>query len=148
MGGISFHKMYLPPGTSWGDWAALVFILCNPPFENMTEAERQAAHAESVSKPAEILLRVLDGLHRDGMLGFVLPHTALDGRAYIDVRSRLAARFKNIELVSLPPERAFATARHPAALLLAHGRKVAPIPTSRIAGWAEKAGPRLNDGAR
>ena len=41
-------------------------------------------------------------LHPEGVIGFVLPRTFLDGKGYRDVRIALISRFSEIELVSLP----------------------------------------------
>jgi len=99
------------------------FVVCNPPFEAFADEVMRQVNAKYHPQPAELLSRTLDHLHPDGAIGFVLPHTALDGQEYKDVRERLARRFSTIEVVSLPPESAFETARHPAALLIAHGRR-------------------------
>ncbi|MCX6833408.1 MAG: N-6 DNA methylase [candidate division Zixibacteria bacterium] len=99
------------------------FVLCNPPFEAFPDEVMRQVGARYHPQPAELLSRTLNYLHRDGAIGFVLPHTALDGQEYRDVREGLARRFSDIEIVSLPPESAFETARHPAVLLIAHGQK-------------------------
>jgi hypothetical protein len=99
------------------------FVVCNPPFEAFPDDVLRKIRARHHAQPAELLSRTLDHMNREGAIGFVLPHTALDGQEYKDVRGRIAARFSNVEIVSLPPESAFETARHPAALLIAHGRK-------------------------
>ncbi|MCH8828791.1 MAG: SAM-dependent DNA methyltransferase [Planctomycetes bacterium] len=78
-------------------------VLCNPPFENFTQTERkQYGSLRSVQKPAELLHRVLDNLNPTGILGFVLPRQFLDGTGYRDVRERLARRYEQLEIVTLP----------------------------------------------
>jgi type I restriction-modification system DNA methylase subunit len=94
-------------------------VLCNPPFEAFSQAEQSTLQPRSVQKPAELLRLVLDSLHVDGILGFVLPNTALDGNSYADIRGMLATRFASIEICELPPDVAFATAQHPTALVIA-----------------------------
>ncbi|MBW2174054.1 MAG: N-6 DNA methylase, partial [Deltaproteobacteria bacterium] len=78
-------------------------VLCNPPFEDFSEDVRQHyPNRRPVQKPAELLNRVLDELKPSGTLGFVLPRQFIDGRAYRDIRRRLADRYELIEIVSLP----------------------------------------------
>jgi hypothetical protein len=104
-------------------------VLCNPPFSEFTPQEREHYNIRSTHKPAELLHRVLDHLHPNGVLGFVLPQNAVDGRGYTEVRRRLAKRFANIE-VNVLPDRAFEDADSEVALLVA----TEPIPhdTSRV----------------
>jgi type I restriction-modification system DNA methylase subunit len=78
-------------------------VVCNPPFEDFNKGERgQYPGLRSVKKPAEILYRVLDNLPGSGMLGFVLPHSFIDGAGYRKIRMALAKRYCEMELVSLP----------------------------------------------
>jgi type I restriction-modification system DNA methylase subunit len=98
-------------------------VLCNPPFEGLPAEERPIDSPQLAHKPVGVLAKVLDNIPTDGMIGFVLPHTALDGLGYREVRYRLAQRFSDIEVVSLPQNHVFATAGHPSALLLAHGEQ-------------------------
>ena len=71
-------------------------------------------------KPIELLHRVLDALHSDGMLGFVLPYTILSGDEFREVRRRIADRFGSVEIVELPEENVFFISRHRSALLIAY----------------------------
>ncbi len=49
-------------------------IVCNPPYESLSRSEKvRYARLRSDLKPVELLERVLDALHPEGMLGFVLP---------------------------------------------------------------------------
>jgi hypothetical protein len=83
-------------------------VLCNPPFADFDDDERSEYKPQSPKKPVELLNRVLDGLHSSGVLGFVLPRAAVDGRGgYADLRLRLAKRFATIDMTVLP-DRAFA----------------------------------------
>ncbi|MBW2311913.1 MAG: N-6 DNA methylase, partial [Deltaproteobacteria bacterium] len=52
-------------------------VLCNPPFEDFTMAERDSYgdRIRNIHKPYEVLSRVLD--HPPDMLGFVLPKAAI-----------------------------------------------------------------------
>ena len=61
-------------------------VLCNPPFEPLSDKDRSRYGATDIRKPAELLRRVLADLHPSGVLGFVLPYTAVDGRAYANTR--------------------------------------------------------------
>ncbi len=97
-------------------------VFCNPPFEDFSASEREKYSITSVSKPAEILERILNDLHPHGVLGFVLPRSFIDGKRYKSVRRRLADRFSKIEITELP-DKAFA-ADTEIALLVAH----APLP--------------------
>lgn len=94
-------------------------VLCNPPFEDFSEDVRQLyPNRRSVQKPAELLHRVLDELKPSGALGFVLPRQFTDGRAYRDVRQRIADRYESVEIVSLP-DRVFRISKLQTALLVA-----------------------------
>jgi hypothetical protein len=87
-------------------------VLCNPPFGK--SGERQ--------KPAELLSRVLEQSRESVLLGFVLPRAFLSGAGYRNVRRRIAERYDEIEIVSLP-DRVFAHAEFQTTLLLAsHAR--------------------------
>jgi len=93
-------------------------VLCNPPFEPLADSARQTYAASEIQKPAEILSRVLHDLHPSGVLGFVLPYVAVDGRSYATTRKRLAERFASIEITVLP-ERSFDDAEAAVAVLIA-----------------------------
>jgi N-6 DNA Methylase len=93
-------------------------VLCNPPFEDFTEDEREGYDGVVPQKPAELLNTVLEHLHPDGMIGFVLPAAILEGRSYRKVRRQLAERFQRLEVVRLP-DKIFQRAEFPSALLLA-----------------------------
>lgn len=76
-------------------------VLCNPPFEAFTAAERERYEdLWSFSRPAEVLHRVL--ARPPKLLGFVLPKVFLGGRSYRELRSRLGSTYSSIEILSLP----------------------------------------------
>lgn len=93
-------------------------VLCNPPFEPFSDKERSRYGATDIRKPAELLRRVLADLHPAGVIGFVLPYIAVDGKAYADTRKLLADRFASLELTVLP-ERSFEDAETDVAILIA-----------------------------
>ena len=61
------------------------------------------------------------------MIGFVLPLQLLTGKSYRTVRERIARRFSDFEVVSLP-DKVFDTAEQETALLIAHGQRKATLP--------------------
>ncbi|MCH7989103.1 MAG: SAM-dependent DNA methyltransferase, partial [Planctomycetes bacterium] len=92
-------------------------VLCNPPFEDFNDIERILYKPTSVKKPVELLRLILDHLHPQAALGFVMPRNILDGKGYGKVRRRLAERYSSIEVTSLP-DSAF-DADHEVVLLVA-----------------------------
>lgn len=77
-------------------------VLCNPPFEDFKQEEREKYQPSTVSKPAELIHLILDQLHPRAVLGFVLPRIFVDGRTYADVRKRLAERYATLDITILP----------------------------------------------
>jgi hypothetical protein len=100
------QKDVFETGVLSADLGEAAVVLCNPPFEDFDEKERQRYQTVSPKKPAELLRRVLSGLHPRGILGFVLPVNFVDGKGYASVREQLAARFGTLDLTILP-DRAF-----------------------------------------
>ncbi len=95
-------------------------VLCNPPFEEFKRAEREEyGKAVGLSKPLEVLKRVLQHSHPDAVIGFVLPRPFVDGQSYRAVRRELAERFATVDLVALP-DKVFRHAEVETALVLAH----------------------------
>ena len=82
-------------------------VLCNPPYSDFEPPERDKYSTEFVQRPAAILSQALRRMHPQGVLGFVMPRTFVDGRGgYSAVREQLARRFATIE-ITLLPDRAF-----------------------------------------
>jgi hypothetical protein len=81
-------------------------VLCNPPFGDFDDDERSHYQPSSTKKPVELLNRVLDDLHPQGVIGFVLPRLFVDGRGYSGIRKRLVDRFATLHVTVLP-DRAF-----------------------------------------
>lgn len=97
-------------------------VLSNPPYGDFDRNER--SRSRYVQRPAAVLDQVLNHLHPEGVLGFVLPRIFVDGRgAYSEIRKRLAKRFSSVE-ITLLPDRAFPDADSEIALLIA----IDPIP--------------------
>lgn len=100
-------------------------VLCNPPFEDFTADERRdypEAFAISPSKAMVALHAAIDA--KPDALGFVLPRGVLQQIKYRRLRERLAAMYGHVELVSLP-DRIFAKATYPCALVIATERRLA-----------------------
>lgn len=93
-------------------------VLCNPPFEDFNEQERNqyGNKIQSTHKPFEILRRVLE--NPPTMLGFVLPKSAIIGGRYDDLQSRIAGHYTKIETVALP-DRVFEFSDQETMLVLA-----------------------------
>jgi len=100
-------------------------VLCNPPFEDFTPAERNryGDNAQSVHKPYEVLRRVLE--QPPDMLGFVLPKSAILGEKYSDLQDRIARNYRDIETIALP-DRIFAFSDQETVLVLASKRNETP----------------------
>jgi hypothetical protein len=82
-------------------------VLCNPPYSDFTPEERKRYSAEYVQRPVAVMHQVLRHLHRQGVLGFVMPRIFVDGKGgYAAIREQLATRFASIE-ITLLPDRAF-----------------------------------------
>lgn len=96
-------------------------VLCNPPFEDFTAAERDryGQRLVSIHKPYEVLRRVLSD--PPAMVGFVLPKSAIIGGRYEDLQDRIARSYTNIETIALP-DRVFAYSDQETMLVLASDR--------------------------
>lgn len=94
------------PGAMTSYLQRAAVVLCNPPFGEFSKNDRLRYQSSSVSRPAELLHRVLKDLRPDGVVGFVMPRTFVDGHSYGAVREQVARRFATIE-VTLLPDRAF-----------------------------------------
>ena len=97
-------------------------VLCNPPFEDFTPAERDRYGQKILSthKPYEVLRRVLS--KPPAMLGFVLPKSTIIGGRYSKLQDRIARAYKVIEAIALP-DRVFAFSDQETMLVLASERK-------------------------
>ena len=94
-------------------------VLCNPPFSDFEEHAREHYGLPYVQRPAAVLGQVLKHLHPEGVLGFILPRTFIDGRgAYAELRAKLVERFASVEITVLP-DRAFTDADSEIAILIA-----------------------------
>jgi hypothetical protein len=93
-------------------------ILCNPPFEAFTSAERgrYKIAAQSYSKPIAVLNAALD-VHPLA-LGFVLPRPFILEQQYSAQRRRIEKLYGSVELVELP-DRTFGASDVEAALVIA-----------------------------
>jgi N-6 DNA Methylase len=97
------------------------FVLCNPPYEDITFEERKTYRSIlTTNKAVEALRRVL--LHSPKMLGFVLPRKFLDGQLFREVRKTIADTYNTISLVALP-DNAFHFSEVETVLLIAHGER-------------------------
>jgi hypothetical protein len=122
-------------------------VLCNPPFETFGQTNVIRERVESVLQPAAILQLVLEHLHPDGMIGFVMPRAVIDGDGYAAIRTSLAERFNQLHILALP-ENAFETAEHETALVIAYEPKKASSPPTvrlRYAEVAKSDWPRFRD---
>lgn len=112
---------------SWRMKAANV-ILCNPPFEQFSQADRSryaVAHGSGTyTKALAVLKAALDA--RPLAIGFVLPEPVLLGTQYLEERRRLEADYRHIELVRLP-DRVFTASVVRSGLLIATERRDASI---------------------
>ncbi len=100
-------------------------ILCNPPFESFTEAERARyprIAARSFNKAAAVLGAVLD--RPPVGLGFVLPRAFIDKPSFSEERRRVEKLYADIELVALP-ERTFKVSSIESCLLIAQSPRIA-----------------------
>ncbi len=97
-------------------------VLCNPPWEEFTEDQRKRYKLSYVLKPAELIARILNDLHQNGVLGIVLPRLFVDGQVYGPIREALSKRFARLELTILP-DRAFEADAEPVLLIASE-----PIP--------------------
>jgi len=108
-------------------------VLCNPPFENFTRDESKRYKRlrlenetyrglRSSNKAADALIRTLE--HAPDMLGFVLPTTFINGRAYKRARQMLIETYGTIRLLALP-DTVFQHSESKPILLMASGKEQA-----------------------
>lgn len=109
-------------------------ILCNPPFEAFSKADRDAyaLARETYSKPVAVLDAALAA--RPLALAFVLPRPFIQDRQFAKQRRQIEALYGSVELVELP-DRIFGAAVIESALLIArdlrpaHGETITLLST-------------------
>ncbi len=90
-------------------------VLSNPPHEAFPAGTRPAdAHS---NQAAEALRRVL--LHPPKLLGFVMPLSFVDGKAYKALRQSLVDTYSTVSMTAMP-DNVFGKATQPTALIAAH----------------------------
>ena len=107
-------------------------VLCNPPFEAFTLAERSkypAMAARSLIKAAAALSAILES--KPSALAFVMPRAFLDEKAFRSQRERVEEQFGDIELVALP-EGTFKHSTIESALLIAKTRRSTALETTHL----------------
>jgi hypothetical protein len=106
------------------DLSKAAVVLCNPPFEDFSEEDKKSHGDRHPKKPVALLNLVLDHLHPDGVIGFVVPPTFMSGKGgYAKIRRRLGERFSKLDVTYLP-DRAFEGVSTESCLLVA----TKPIP--------------------
>lgn len=103
-------------------------VLCNPPWEQFTDAEAKryaAFSARSKFKPIAVLDAVLE--HPPASLGFVLPNGILVDKRYAGVRRKLELHYRDLHLLSLP-DGIFQASQVQSAVLIAKNRRSIPHP--------------------
>jgi hypothetical protein len=93
-------------------------ILCNPPFEAFSQADRDAyaLGRQTYSKPVAVLDAALAA--RPRALAFVLPRPFIQDRQFAEQRRKIEALYGSVEMVELP-DRIFGAAVIESALLIA-----------------------------
>ena len=132
-------------------------LLCNPPFQNFSEADKayyrkKGVHLEYNNKAVEILCRTLPYMPHGSVFGIVLPRGFLDSKNATPLRKMMTEEFQLSEICLLS-DKVFEFADHESAVIL--GRKQMPKKTQKtqIVRVREKdhnafkeryAAPRLN----
>ena len=112
--------------------AASNVVLCNPPFEDFTDDQRQryGLLREHYSQPIEVLNAALDAHPR--ALAFVLPRGFILQRKFARQRRRLEQLYSDLELVELP-DRLFSASGFETSLVIAkHPRKQDDAPVTSL----------------
>lgn len=118
-------------------------IVCNPPFEAFSPAERERypeIAASTHSKAIAALDAALD--QAPDALGFVLPRSFLVERQFAQQRSRIEALYSEIELMKLP-DRIFGASATESAAVVARGRRNAESRSTTIRSTEVAEGDRL-----
>tara|TARA_R110001583_G_C5646805_1_gene408356 strand:- start:520 stop:3024 length:2505 start_codon:yes stop_codon:yes gene_type:complete len=80
-----------------------MIVVCNPPFEDFDFEERARYPDEStlsIHKPISVIKQILTS--KPEAIGFVMPHAAISGEKYTELRKCLEEYFDEIETVALP----------------------------------------------
>lgn len=94
-------------------------ILCNPPFESFNSNERRKYVDAARTNGSKAIFALEVALRATpSALGFVVPRALLVDRSYRDLRRRVEACYREIELVSLP-DGVFNVSEADTALLIA-----------------------------
>lgn len=103
-------------------------ILCNPPFEAFSSADRDTyvLARQTYSKPVAVLDAALAA--RPHALAFVLPRPFIQDRQFAEQRRQVEALYGSVELVELP-DRIFGAAVIESALLIARDLRPAQADT-------------------
>lgn len=103
-------------------------VLCNPPYGDLSAAEREAiGHDAAYRKEAEALRRVL--AIPPAMLGFVLPRSFLNRGDFRALRNQIAEQYKSVS-VTVFPENTFNKASQEVACITAHNVDLPTAPCS------------------
>ncbi|MBS0385130.1 MAG: N-6 DNA methylase, partial [Proteobacteria bacterium] len=98
-------------------------ILCNPPFEKFTPAERSRYPEISDVSGSKAIAALETAIKaRPNALGFVVPRTLLVEKSYRSQRAEIEKHYSEIELVSVP-DRIFNVSKSECALLIARDRR-------------------------
>jgi hypothetical protein len=104
---------------------AAMVLLCNPPFEDFTPAEKRAHRAAGQTlrfdnKAAEMLWRTLPHMPQDAVFGVILPRRFLHSEKLAELRKMIVNDFEVLQICLLPA-RVFRRADHKSVVIL--GRK-------------------------
>jgi hypothetical protein len=104
-----------------------MILLCNPPFEDFTPAEKRAHRTAGQmlkfdNKAAEMLWNTLPHMREDALFGVILPRRFLHSEKLAELRKMMVNKFELLQ-VCLLPARVFRRADHKSVVVL--GRKTA-----------------------
>lgn len=98
-------------------------VLCNPPYTDFSQAERETNQTiEAANKAVEALRRVLETPPQ--MLGFILPRRFINGLSYRQTRLQLANLYNDIQIIAMP-DVAFKYSEAETVLVIAHNKRLA-----------------------
>src|SRR6266404_19734 len=115
-------------------------VLCNPPFEDFTQAKRRQYQLSELltRKPAEVLRRIL--MQPPDLLGLVVPSVFISGSSYRNFHSELAENYGSIELVALP--QVFNYSEATTMLIMASERQTRSTAVSVTCRWVMEGASR------